>query len=84
MTEDSFGDILSRLTERKIDFVLIGGLAGMAHGAARATFDVDVVYSRTDDNVSRLAEALSDVSPYLRGAPPGRRSFLIKRRFAAA
>jgi hypothetical protein len=41
------------------------------HGAARATFDLDVVYRRTADNIGRLVLALTPYHPYLRGAPPG-------------
>ena len=36
-----------------------------------ATFDVDVVYARTSDNIDRLVAALTPIAPYLRGAPPG-------------
>jgi hypothetical protein len=45
--------------------------AAAAHGSARATFDLDVVYRRTPDNVDRLVLALTPYHPYLRGAPPG-------------
>lgn len=46
------------------DFILIGGLAAAVHGAARATYDVDVLYSRTPDNVGRLVAALAPLRPY--------------------
>ena len=36
---------------------------------SRVTFDVDLVYSRTDENFERLAAALAPHGPYLRGAP---------------
>ena len=52
-------------------FILVGGLAAAAHGAIRATRDVDVVYDRSADNLARLSEALAPYTPYLRGAPPG-------------
>jgi hypothetical protein len=42
-----------------------------AHGAARLTYDVDIVYSRDPDNLRRLATALQPYQPYLRGVPPG-------------
>jgi hypothetical protein len=51
--------------------ILIGGGAGIAHGLARATYDVDVVYARDEPNLARLVDVLRDQSPYLRGAPPG-------------
>jgi hypothetical protein len=43
----------------------------MGHGNTRATFDVDVIYSRDPENIRRLVEALAPINPYLRGAPPG-------------
>lgn len=54
-----------------VEFILIGGLAAVAHGAAYVTNDVDVLYRRTQENMERLASALAPYSPYLRGAPPG-------------
>lgn len=66
-----FENILGQLNEGDVQFILIGGLAAMAYGSARATFDVDVVYSRTPANIRNLAHCLADCSPYLRGAPPG-------------
>ena len=52
-------------------FIVVGGVAGVIHGSARLTFDVDVVYRRTQENIVRLAAALAPHGPYLRGAPPG-------------
>lgn len=64
-----FAGLLRRLVDADADFVLVGGLAGIVHGAARATFDVDVVYSRTRQNIDRLVQALQPITPTLRGAP---------------
>ena len=69
--EPSLDVLLGVLRRANVDFVLIGGLAAVAYGSARATFDIDVVYARNDDNVERLVEALSPYNPYLRGAPVG-------------
>jgi len=66
-----FEKLLPALVQAKVEFVLIGGLAGIVHGSSRLTYDVDVVYARTAANFSRLAEALEGYAPYLRGAPPG-------------
>jgi hypothetical protein len=46
-------------------------LAARAHGAARSTQDVDVVYRRSEANLRRLQAALAPYKPYLRGAPEG-------------
>ena len=67
----NFGALLRRLAEGHVDFIIVGGVAAAMHGAARATYDVAVVYSRTPENIARLVETLSPLQPYLRGAPPG-------------
>ena len=54
-----------------VEFIVIGGVAATAHGSARSTVDLDVVYRQTQENVARLAAALAPYQPYLRGAPPG-------------
>jgi hypothetical protein len=66
-----FAGLLRALTEANVEFILVGGVAATAHGSARLTRDVDVVYSRTPANVSKLARALAAHRPYLRGAPAG-------------
>jgi hypothetical protein len=59
------------LSDAEVDYVVVGGVAANIHGALRTTLDLDVVYSRTATNISKLVHALSPYQPYLRGAPPG-------------
>ena len=66
-----FEGLLRVLAEGRVDFILVGGVAARAHGSARLTQDLDVVYSRDAGNVERLVAALGPLSPYLRGAPAG-------------
>lgn len=66
-----FEGLLKALRDGGVDFILVGGAAATAHGSARLTEDLDVVYSRVPENIVRLASALGPYSPYLRGAPPG-------------
>ena len=66
-----FASLIKHLSSESVEFIVIGGFAGTIHGAARLTVDLDVVYSRTPENIERLAAALSELEPYLRGAPPG-------------
>jgi len=66
-----FEGLLKTLYEGGVEFIIIGGAAAVAHGSARLTEDLDIVYSRTQGNIARLASSLSPLSPYLRGAPPG-------------
>lgn len=66
-----FEGLLRTLAGAGVEFILVGGVAATAHGAARLTLDVDVVYRRNPENLRRLVDALEPHHPYLRGAPPG-------------
>jgi predicted nucleotidyltransferase len=66
-----FRALLAALSESKVAFIVVGGVAAVLHGSARLTQDVDVVYARDAENLRRLAGALAPLQPYLRGAPPG-------------
>lgn len=66
-----FAALLRRLLSARVEFILVGGVAGNVHGLARATYDIDVLYRRSADNLARIVEALAPLEPYLRGAPPG-------------
>lgn len=66
-----FKSLLRALTDKGVEFILVGGAAATVHGASRITQDLDVVYSRSPENIAKLISALEPLSPYLRGAPPG-------------
>jgi hypothetical protein len=66
-----FSSLFRALAEGGVEFILVGGVAAAVHGAARATYDVDVVYARSSENITRLVSAIAPLQPYLRGAPPG-------------
>ena len=66
-----FAALLRALLSANVEFILVGGVAGNLHGAARATYDVDVLYRRSAENLDRLVAALAPLRPYLRGAPAG-------------
>jgi predicted nucleotidyltransferase len=63
--------VLPLFVEKRVQFIVIGGVAASFHGSPRSTLDLDVVYARNRENLKRLVEALQPYSPYLRGAPPG-------------
>ena len=64
-----FGELFRRLSDAHVEFVVIGGLAVIAHGHVRATLDHDICYARTPENLERLASARAPLQPKLRGAP---------------
>ena len=66
-----FPGLLRALQREKVRFIVIGGAASTAHGSARLTLNLDVVYSRTLENLRRLAAAIAPLAPRLRGAPEG-------------
>jgi predicted nucleotidyltransferase len=66
-----FARLVGTLVDAEVEFVIVGGLAATVHGSARLTQDIDIVYSRDDANLARLASALEPFAPYLRGAPTG-------------
>jgi predicted nucleotidyltransferase len=62
--------IAELLQKRGVEFLVIGGQAAVLHGSPLPTYDVDLCYRRTSENLERLAEALRELHPTLRGAPP--------------
>ncbi len=61
--------LLGPLVAHGVDFVLIGGQAGIAHGSSYPSYDLDVIYARDRDNVARLVTCLEEIGVRLRDAP---------------
>ncbi len=59
---------LQVLNSHRVEYVLVGGLAGEILGAPLATNDIDVCYRRTPQNMDRLAAALQALHARLRAA----------------
>jgi hypothetical protein len=62
--------LIAALANARVDFVVIGGVAGGSYGSTFGTFDVDVAYARDSENLARLATVLVSLGATLRGAPP--------------
>jgi hypothetical protein len=60
-------ELLRVLVAHRVDFVLIGGVAARLHGSPSVTRDLDICFSRSDENLERLAGALRDLGARLRG-----------------
>ncbi len=58
------------LARHGVEFIVVGGQAEALMGGARVTYDVDLCYRRTPENLERLAAALGTLHLTLRGAPP--------------
>jgi predicted nucleotidyltransferase len=60
---------LQALDRHGVEFIVIGGVAGLVHGSSYPTYDLDIVYARDASNLKRLAAALAEIGVTLRGAP---------------
>lgn len=56
MNEPAFDELLRRLADADVEFVVVGGLALNAWGVVRGTKDVDVVIATAPENIKRVAE----------------------------
>ena len=59
--------MLRRLDAAGVEFVVIGGIAAIAHGSPQITQDLDIVVATSDANLERLGRALQDMNATLRG-----------------
>ena len=55
--------LLTRLKDSGLEFVVIGGVCVVFHGAALATFDLDICCSFGEENVRRIESAVQDLNP---------------------
>jgi hypothetical protein len=67
--------LLQRLCDADIEFIVVGGFAGMLHGSSLVTRDLDVCAILTTGNVEKLRHAFRDLHPVHR-LTPQRLSFL--------
>ena len=58
-----FAALLRALAGGGVEYIIIGGIAAVAHGSAHVTVDLHIVYGRTDENINRLAATLKPLSP---------------------
>jgi len=59
-------DLLKRLNNHGVKYVLVGGMACVIHGSQMVTQDVDICVSVTLENLSGLLAALAGVHPRFR------------------
>lgn len=57
----------ARVAEAGVDFVVIGGIAVIAHGHIRTTLDLDITYATNQANLDLLGQLLVDLDARLRG-----------------
>lgn len=60
------GDLLRLLARHGVEHIVVGGVAAVLQGAPILTRDLDVVHSRSPDNIRRLLAALAEVHAFHR------------------
>jgi predicted nucleotidyltransferase len=68
-----FVNLLVRLLDAKVDFVIIGGFAGTMYGSKILTEDIDICCDFQPDNLMRLFAAVAELHPVHRMTPQRRR-----------
>lgn len=66
---DRFTGILRELTEARLRYVIIGGLAGVLYGSSLLTEDCDVCHARTPENLAAAAQLLGALGATFRRLP---------------
>jgi hypothetical protein len=61
------GNLLRRLTEAGVDFVIVGGVAVVLQASPRFTRDLDICYATAPENLGRLGGVLTGLGAKLRG-----------------
>jgi len=70
---DSAFRLIEALQQEGIEFILVGGMAAVIHGAPIVTADLDVVHRRTEENVGRILALLTRLNAVHRFDLAGRK-----------
>jgi predicted nucleotidyltransferase len=57
----SFQQVMTALNVHRVRYLLVGGMAVVAHGYGRLTYDIDLVVQLKRDNILRAMTALSEL-----------------------
>ncbi len=69
-------ELLKRLLQHEVDFVLVGGFASVVYGSPLVTQDIDICVAIDEAQVGKLRSALSDLAPRHRMNPNFKPSFM--------
>jgi predicted nucleotidyltransferase len=68
VTEPAFDEVLRRLAEAQVRFVLVGGLAVNAWGVVRGTKAVDIAVDHAPDNLTTIADVVAGANGFVQRA----------------
>ncbi|NCN26282.1 nucleotidyltransferase [bacterium] len=59
----NLNDLLFHLIKSEIEFVVVGGFAGVLHGSTLVTRDLDLCTILTSENIEKLRKSLAEFNP---------------------
>lgn len=65
--------LLDALMAAGVEFIVVGGAAGVIHGAPVTTKDLDIVHQRSPENIARLMKVLEQLGAHFWPDPTQRR-----------
>ena len=65
----NLSELTRRLISSRVEFVLVGGFAAVAHGVTLVTRDVDICCRFSEANLMRIQKAFVDLHPVHRSQP---------------
>ena len=66
---ENLNELLKKILNFNIDFVIVGGFAGVVHGATQVTQDLDICLLIDEQKINGLRECLKDLNPKHRMLP---------------
>ncbi|MEO8198023.1 MAG: hypothetical protein ABI689_15000 [Thermoanaerobaculia bacterium] len=82
-TPPASAELLHRLVDRRIDFIVVGGVAAVLQGASILTVDLDLCIPFSTGNLSRLLPLLVELDARFRAHPDRPRLTADVEHFAA-
>lgn len=65
-TKTALSLMLEELLKADIKFILVGGLAAVIQGAPVSTIDIDILYERSAENITKLLAFLKSIDAFYR------------------
>lgn len=66
---EEFTQLIKKLNQAQIDFVIVDRFAAILHGGTQVTQDLNVCIQISPDNIKKLRTHLKDIHPYHRMTP---------------
>ena len=62
-------ELIELLCRHRVEFIVVGMTSAVLQGTPALTFDLDIVYVRDEDNVTRLLQVLGAIGALFRNDP---------------